>query len=146
MDIVPSPTQRRCVVYQAGALSHATSGNWIAVTFDTERTDPEGWHAANGSSITIPETGYYLVSASVTFAANATGSRGLRICTSGGTVIHGGEYASGTTASFDHPITTSKVSFFTAADAIEVYCRQSSGGSLAYTIGEPYMSFSVVKL
>lgn len=55
--------------------SSQTNGVWQLVTaWDTERSDPGGWHegVTHPARITVPTTGIYLVSANIVFSATTT--------------------------------------------------------------------------
>ena len=63
-----------------------THDTWTSITFDTEVFDTADFHdSANPSRLTMPADGKYLIFANVRFAANATGTRGIRIFVNGTT-------------------------------------------------------------
>ena len=66
-------------VYNSTDFTHNSTGNWVAVTFDTERFDTDTIHSTstNTSRLTINTGGKYLIGGAVTFTANATGQRQL---------------------------------------------------------------------
>src|SRR4051812_2496693 len=67
--------------YKAANFTHNSTGNWIAVTQDSERFDNATMHdtSSNTERMTIPSGGggKYLVGANCAWAPNGTGSRGL---------------------------------------------------------------------
>ena len=56
--------------------THSSSGSWATLTIDTEAADDLNDFASN--VFTAPTTAVYVMAASVVFAANATGQRGVR--------------------------------------------------------------------
>lgn len=74
-----------CRVYNSANFTHNSTGNWLAVTFNSERYDTTGLHsvAANTSRITIAETGLYEVGGCVEFAGNSTGRRDVQVWVDG---------------------------------------------------------------
>lgn len=74
-------------VYNSTDFTHNSTGNWVAVTFDTERFDTDTIHSTstNTSRLTINTGGKYLIGGAVTFTANATGQRQLGIRDGGAT-------------------------------------------------------------
>jgi hypothetical protein len=146
LDVDLAPLDRRCVLYRTAALSHTSSGNFTAIGWDTERSDPEGWHAANASVITLPEDGLYMVSVNATFVANGTGYRSLEVRTNGGTWTWAAAFDGSSSGSYDHPMSVTTISHFAAGTDLEIYAAQSSGGTLAYGVGEENMRLIVAKL
>lgn len=63
----------RCELVQTVAQSY-TSGSSVAVTFDTEISDADGWHStsSNTERVTPNKAGTYLVIAGLHFAAATT--------------------------------------------------------------------------
>ena len=111
--------------------SHATSGSSIAV---------DAWNTADFNSgltfvpstgiCTIITTGIYNVSAMVSFAVNATGSRYLEIRKNGSVeVTLDNQIASSTIG--NSPTGNALVSC-TAGDTLQIYAFQNSGGTLTY--------------
>jgi hypothetical protein len=75
-----------CVYHSAAQPSNDNAV--LVVSFDSERWDSSGLHdAALPTRLTCPETGIYLISGSVSFAANATGRRYLDIYLNGNTML-----------------------------------------------------------
>ena len=141
-----APLDRKCVLYRNAALSHTSSGNFQAIAWDTEREDPEGWHAANASVITLPEAGLYLVSVNATFVADGTSWRSLEVRTNGGTWTWAAAFDAGSSGSYDHPMSITAISYFAAGTDLEIYGAQNSGGTLAYAVGEENTRVVVAKL
>lgn len=115
-----------------------TTATFTALTFDTEDFDIWDLHESvtHPTRLTIPATlpGIWIVRATVTFAANATGMRAIEIRENGSQVISGPSacfaLASGTTAI---GVVTSFT--FSAGDYVEALAYQDSGGALNATFG-----------
>jgi hypothetical protein len=67
--------------------SHTSTGNWVGVaSYDTEVFDSHGSFNPTTGIYTFAQAGKYLLSASVGFVSNVTGTRGVRIDTTAGAV------------------------------------------------------------
>jgi len=101
------------------------------VTFATEDYDNAAMAnlGVNNDRLTITETGFYLLSAFVTFATNgnAAGGRAMQIANLGGTA-YGRQSLRGSATELVELSCTTAVSL-TAADVIRVVVRQTSGAS-----------------
>jgi len=124
--------------------SHTNNNNFQDIAW-TEVTDP--FDSFDGTVFTAPKDGLYYVSASITFAGNATGSRTVRAINSGETA----EVArSSTLDSIPGGIlaTTNLGNLVTLAqgDTVKIQGFQNSGGNLGYisTVGQS--NFSVFRL
>lgn len=120
-----------CRVRDASVQSIGNNA-YESVDFDTEDFDTDAFHdtATNNSRITIPSglDGKYLVWASIGFAANATGERGLKIRQDDTT-----DYAEDireAPAANEAVITISTVVDLAAAEYVEVHAFQNSGAGL----------------
>src|SRR5215831_3572399 len=118
---------------QTIADSTFTNIGFAAEAFDTANSAAASFHntSTNTDRITIPSgmDGYYLVGASVSFAANTTGSRRVRIDHSTAGVI-----AADTRLPVSGTLTQMSASalwYFAAGDYAYVEVQQSSGGNLA---------------
>lgn len=118
-------------------LSHSTTqsladGTDTAVAFNTEATDTAGTHdnATNNSRITVPtgESGTWLFTAAVEFAANATGQRKLMVRFDGSAVI--GFVAVQATSAGVTRLSVSVMVTIGAGQYAEVLASQNSGGAL----------------
>ena len=121
-------------VYQSGAGTQSISNNTLtALTFDLEDFDTDGFHSTttNTSRITIPTgmTGYYLISTNVSWQANATGLRAGTIRKNNSDIAYYPDI-SAISASAYPGYSFSTVLYLTAADYLEVFVSQTSGGSL----------------
>jgi hypothetical protein len=111
-------------------------GAYHALAFDTESFDTDVFHdpSSNNSRITIPTglDGYYIITGTIVYAANATGYRDARIMLNSiatGTAIGTGrnQNVGGATAARVQTITTYRLA---ATDYIELCALQNSGGGL----------------
>lgn len=106
------------------AVAHNT---WTTVPLAQAITlDQVTWDATN-NRFTVPKDGRYVLSAGFRFAANATGTRGVRIVVSGSSI---GIFASGVGTNGDGGGTLAKVHKLAAGDTVQTQVYQSSGGSL----------------
>lgn len=126
-------------VYQNAALSHTSTGNWQAVTWDSELWDIDGFHStsSNTDRFTCITPGKYLVTANVIFLSNASGRRLARIrkVSAGGTTTYHG-YAEKDPISGDvTPVAVAGVVDLSTGDYIVIDAYQTSGGSLGYSVG-----------
>jgi len=66
------------------------NSTWSAISFNLENSDADGFFPGTGETITVPTgakyNGYYLILAGAVFAADATGSRHIRIKKEGSVV------------------------------------------------------------
>lgn len=121
-----------CRVYNNASISHATSGNWQTVTFNSERYDTATMHdtVSNTSRITVPVDGLYLITGHIEFAANATGVRGIQILFNGtGTSVAGAYYPT-TGGIVGTGLSIATVYKFAATNYVELQGYQTSGGAL----------------
>lgn len=121
----------RCRVRNSSNISHTSSGNYQALTFDSERVDVGPMHdtGSNTGRLTVPTGGggFYAIGGNVEFVANATGRRGLQIRLNGSTIIARTEVGAQTT---DFPVSIDTVYQLAAGDYVELMALQASGGSL----------------
>jgi hypothetical protein len=118
-------------VYASATTQSIADSTFTILNFNTESYDTNTYHdnSTNNSRLTIPTTGYYNLTAYVTFEGNTNGGRIVQIYKNGTTAL---TYFSGNYGGF-----TSDTSFLTtinvnatAGDYFEVRVRQSSGGAL----------------
>jgi hypothetical protein len=127
----------RCHVYH-NANQNINNAAWTALTFNSERFDPNAMHnpAVNPSRITIATTGTYLVGGCIEFAASATDQtrRFVSLSINGvpgvGTEItrHQHHMSEPGGAGLSHGLSLSCLWEFTAADFVELCVWQNSGG------------------
>jgi hypothetical protein len=118
-------------VYASATTQSIPDSTFTILNFNTESYDTNTYHdnSTNNSRLTIPTTGYYNLTAYVTFEGNTNGGRIVQIYKNGTTVL---TYFSGNYGGFTSDssfLTTINVNA-TAGDYFEVRVRQSSGGAL----------------
>lgn len=120
-----------CRVYNSGSQS-INNTTLTALTFDSELYDDDTMHStvSNTSRITMTTAGRYHVGATVTFDANATGSRIVLLRLNGTTYFAKDRHMTVTTGSTTTSATVSSDYNFSATDYVEVIVYQDSGGAL----------------
>jgi hypothetical protein len=110
--------------------AHLTTGirsyvAWEQADFDTDSF----WSAGNPTRITIPKTGYYLITGNIAFDLNSTGMRQVIFRQDGTTFLN---YVSSGAAhdTADTNIAFAHIFLFEAGDYIETGVFQTSGGDL----------------
>ena len=128
-----------CRVRNSTTISHTSTGNYQALTFDTERVDVGPMHdtSSNTGRLTVPSGGggFYAIGGCIEFFANATGRRGIQVRRNGTTVIARNESSIGGN---DHPITIATVYQLSAGDYVELMGLQASGGNLNMLASSAY--------
>jgi hypothetical protein len=123
----------------AGTLGTATWSN--AIGMDGEDYDRDGMHdtVTNNARVFFQTAGRYRVTATLTWASNATGIRGIRVAqNSGGSATGGTELITAWAPAVNGQESRTEVTFskvFVAGDYIEMFGHQTSGGTLAYATG-----------
>ena len=127
------------------AAQTIASGTWTALTFDVEDYDTDGFHSntTNNSRITIPsgKSGYYLVQAQITWAANSTGYR-LSYVDANATG-NPSSYLTWDPVTFTGRFTQyySFTDYLTAADYYQIFVIQNSGSNVNVD-GRNYSQFA----
>ncbi len=127
-----SATQPRAVAFNSAVQSVADS-TLTVLTLDSEDVDVGGMHStsANTSRLTVPAgaAGFYYVFGQSSFAANATGVRGLELFKNGATALAFSQQIStgaGPIAAFSVLWAGALI----ATDYVELRAYQNSGGAL----------------
>ena len=109
--------------------STATVISWNSENFDTDTMHD---NASNNTRITVPagKGGYYLLTGSIAFNSNGTGNRVVRFYKNGSDLRWVATIAAANTGNFTI-VPFSQVFNLSAADYIELYAFQSSGGALS---------------
>lgn len=141
-------TRRPTVQMRQTVAQSITSGTFTAVTFDAEDLDYDNGHstAANTDRYTANTTAWYSVSGGVSYAANATGMRGLRY-TVNGTGVNGSEVnvqAGPASVTTSVPGRTMLV-FLNSGDILRVEAFQNSGGALNTSVAGSQQSTLTVR-
>lgn len=130
-----------CSVYSASAQSVATGTTSVALLAGSEYFDNAAMHstASNTSRITAPIDGRFLVTATVQFAANATGNRRMAFRVNGTTTYE--STLVGGTATNSIVTTAARMFTLSATDYVECVVWQTSGGNLNVTLLELAATF-----
>jgi len=124
----------RVSVYNSAAISHATSGAWQGLTFDSEYFDTNGMHSttSNTGRLTCTLPGTYIAFGNFNFAASAGGRRMAEIRLNGSTSSYGraeiGSVADAT--AIPTLISVTPPLELVLNDYLELFAFQSSGGAL----------------
>jgi hypothetical protein len=118
------------VLAQTSVQSIANT-SWGVITFDSEIVDSYNGHSTvtNTSRYTCQLAGWYRITARVSWATNATGSRGARIHKNGAFLIGGANLLGAGT--LNAVIEVSHILQLNVADYIEAAGGQNSGGALS---------------
>lgn len=121
-------------IYQT-AVNTLLNNTPTSLQFDTESFDVGGLHSTttNTERMTITTPGIYLLQATVSFAANATGYRRVSIVNQVGNAI--ATEARAAFGTFNNEISLVGVSRLAAGDYAYVQATQTSGGSLNTVTG-----------
>jgi len=163
-DAADSDNKKRVTVgdlpvsnFEEGAKVWDTNATMATITtgvvsgpllFDSEKYDTNAWHSVstNTGRITVPDSGVYLITGQVAFAAHATGLRTAYIFIDG--FQRGASWVNAVTSSGERtivPVTT--MAKMTAGQYAEIYTRQKSGGNLGILGGSANnTSFSVQRI
>jgi hypothetical protein len=132
------------------ATQSTTHGTSVAVTFDSESFDTDGFHSnvTNNSRVTIPSglDGKYRVSGNITYAAiNSTLARGALLYKNGSLFNQLARVAGPSSASIDCTVPFNFVIDLVAGDYIELYARQdvTTTTSLNISSGSTLTTFQV---
>lgn len=119
-----------------------TNGVWTFLAYSTEEIDTDNMVdlVAQSRRITIQHSGKYLISATTTWAANATGGRGVRFVKNGVILYDGSGMEGGSISGFGP--SSSAIVDCVAGDYLEMQVYQSSGG----TINLGVSTFQAVKV
>jgi catechol-2,3-dioxygenase len=138
----------RARVYSSGNFTHDSSGNWLSIPFDSERWDTDGMHSTsvNNDRLTVVTPGWYIISGSVRFAANAAGTRVLRIMLKATDSIAQQRHASlGVTDAVQMTLTT--MYYLAVGDYVTLDGWQDTGGSLVISASANFSpEFSAVRI
>lgn len=121
-----------CVVTADNSQS-INNATLTAIDWNVETVDGEGMHStsSNAEQIVAQKAGWYLVTASVAFAANATGIRSISILKNGGALQGGWAMTNGSAdATALNAISTTCIVYMAVGDALRVEAYQTSGGAL----------------
>lgn len=145
----PSKSRPHCRVYDA-SKNHAagSSGDWVAVEFDSSTTDvgPSAMYTASAAYITIPTTGFWLLSAYAQWTTvDATGVRGLALSDGAvsGAVPTGSIYTMATAPGSGNARSKVSVSCSTLVQltaSTRIYCAIFQSAGVALTVSPIVLS------
>lgn len=137
-----------CRVYNSVDFTHNSTGNFLPITFDTDRLDANDMHSTstNTDRITVPSDGWYHIWGNAVFYPNATGARVLEIRVGGSTVI-GRSRMNTSSGSVSESIIVSSLYYLNKDNYVGLYAYQNSGGNLAVIAAGNYSpEFGVILL
>lgn len=116
-----------------GSFSHTSSGNWLSPSWDSISTNVGSGFATSTGFFTAPAAGFYLVGADATFAANATGARGIMLSSSadGGGTVYAQNFSPSQSIGVAAAVTTGVQ--LASSGRVYVSLFQGSGGTLTIT-------------
>jgi hypothetical protein len=121
------------VAVKKTAAQSIANATFTAATWNSEDYDTDAYHdnSTNNTRITIPsgKSGYFLLSGTLNFDANATGNRGCELRKNGSGVNYV-YFLAPTTAANEPAIPFSFVVAASATDYLELFVYQTSGGAL----------------
>ena len=125
-----SATQARSAAYRSTTQSISNAA-WVSLAFDANAYDYGPVHSTstNTTRFTAPATGEYHVVGQVTFSADSTGQRGIRIIKNG-TVATAYTLVDATGGSHHTYLNASASVEMTAGDYVEIQVYQNRGSSL----------------
>lgn len=114
------------------AQLHNSTGNFLDVNWGAETVDSANGHdnSTANSRYTAVYAGWYLCSASVQFAANSTGRRGVRYAVNGTAVNSTSTLLAATSANSVIVSARAKLIYLNVGDYVTVQAFQDSGGNL----------------
>lgn len=115
------------------SFSHTSSGNWLSPSWDSISTNVAGGFATSTGYFNPPAGGFYTLGADTTFAANATGARGIMLSSAanGGGTIYAANFSPSQSIGVSCAVSTGVQ--LSAFSAVYVSLLQGSGGTLACT-------------
>jgi hypothetical protein len=127
--------------------AHTATGNWQIVTSWTKQSDTHNAFDASSGVFTVPVSGVYMVSGTVGYVTNNTGTRGAEIRKNSGSII---EYeaiiAANPLGIFDAATPFCKSIRCNAGDNLDIRGFQNTGGNLNHSINSGYTTLSIVKV
>jgi hypothetical protein len=132
------------VAFAATKASGSAANGTADVTSYTTEFDTTGSFNASSGVFTAPVAGVYSGSACVSYAANATGSRGMEIQVNGSTVRTGPRIPA--TSANDVGVSLGFTLRLNAGDTVKVRSIQTSGGALNFSTATAATSFSMERI
>ena len=134
-----------CRVLKTANQSLTTSIT-TTITWDSEAHDPYAMHdnVTNNSRITVPYSGYYMITPELSYAANGTGLRLVIVCVNG--VEVGRPAVANATATTPTVASLAIARYLNANDYVEIQGWQNSGGALNLLYTGPASTFGLYYL
>ena len=153
-DELPADTINDLLAPPIAQLYHTSAqaipnNTWTALLFGTEAVDSANGHStsSNTSRYTAVRAGTYYVHGRYTYAANATGFRGVRIAKNGTSLDYTLSYGGTPTGSLTQQVQTQGLVVLAVGDYVEVQVEQTSGGNLnTDTSNSAYPSMLVMRV
>ena len=124
---------RRCAaaVYRTTDTANIANATMTAVLFDNEEEDTDAFHdnSSNTSQLTVPVSGWYVVTCQVGWDSNATGPRGLFIIKNGTDTGANRIASEFRTAAGSDAQCVAGEGVLTAGEYVEAYVYQGSGAN-----------------
>lgn len=134
-----------CMLRRLANAQTVANSTWIAVTWDTEVQDDEGYFSvAANDRVTIPVSGWYACNGSVAWDSTTTGSRLIAVLVNGDSSNQFGraQYVS-TSSGF---MTATAFIYLTAGQYVQLAVFQDSGGTRTLSITNGAPKFSIVRI
>ncbi len=126
-----------------------TTATLTTLAFNQERWDDGNCHdnATNNTRLTAPADGWYVISASIRFAQNSTGSRSVTFRVNGLGSLYIASQAQPACSDCVTDVALTTVYYLAAGDYVECQATQYSGGNLDVVYGARYSpEFSMVRV
>lgn len=145
-----NPVNDGAFIYRAANAQSIPNAAHTALTFDTELKDDNNYSTASSSidRLVAPNTGWYVVTGTVRFAANGTGIRSCHFRVNGNSSQRlGQQQFTAVSGSADTVLTPTVVVYLNAGDIVQFFAYQDSGGALTASIAQIYQpGFSIHRL
>lgn len=133
-----------CSVYKSAASQTISNSTGTNITFDAEQFDTDSYHSTttNTERLTVPKTGYYLLSGNIDWQGSSTGYRQMTFQKNGADLL----YTYSTPNSSSNSTNNSYIAYASANDYFVLRVWQNSGGNLLAYNGAQDTVFSIVYL
>lgn len=122
-------------IVKRAAAQTVSDGATVAISWDTETKDENGFYAAgNPTRITIPKTGWYVMTAYVDWANDPDGVRHAQFKINNTT--WGFAQSTSVMSNQDGRLNPAQVAYLTAADYVELFVYHNAGGNLDVSYAE----------
>jgi len=132
--------QQGAKIYRSAAQNHVTSSQWLQVPFealDFYWGNDLAIYDLGNNRLVARKQGPHLLTATIGFAFNATGSRSCTIRVNNVDTV-GGTFAQAPSTAAGGIIVASGLAYLNVGDFITVFAYQNSGAALAYLVGTMY--------